>query len=118
MPSRRCRLRSRYVPTVRLSEFPWVVVRLDCKLCPRKGQYRLARLVARVGDPEMDLEHVLELIAIDCPLMRPGAKPRKYVARCGIRFTDLDGRRGPPPDLPPRMVRLKIVGGRDAGGES
>ena len=56
-------------------------VRLDCNLCPREGQYRLARLVARVEDPEMDLERALEVIGADCPYMRPGAKPRKYVAR-------------------------------------
>ncbi len=100
---------------MRLSEFPWVVVRLHCKLCPRRGQYRLARLAAKLG-PEMELEVVLEEVAADCPWMRRGMRVRKYEARCGIRFTDLDGRANPPPDLPPAMVRLRLVGG-DEGKE-
>ena len=33
----------------RLSEFPWVVVRVGCGLCNRKGEYRLARLAAKYG---------------------------------------------------------------------
>ena len=97
---------------MRLSEFPWVVVRFDCVLCRRKGQYRLARLAAQVG-PETELEIVLQHVAYDCPQMRPDRKARKYVANCGIRFTDLERRGGPPPDLPPAMVRLRVVGGRD-----
>ena len=93
---------------MRLSEFPWVVVRLDCKLCPRRGQYRLARLAAKLG-PEMDLEAVLEEVSVDCPWMRRG-RARQYDSRCGIRFTDLDGRSHPPPDLPPAMMPLRVVG--------
>ena len=96
---------------MRLSDHPWIIVNIDCKLCPRRGQYRLARLAARLG-PETDLEAVLEALAFDCQWMRPGTKIRKYEARCGIRFPDLDGRQ-PPPDLPPAMAmqvpRLRIV---------
>ena len=98
-----------------LWEYPWIIVRFDCALCARKGQYRLARLAAQVG-PESDLEAVLQRVAYDCPQMRPDRKARKYVANCGIRFTDLERRGGPPPDLPPAMVRLRVVGGRDGGG--
>ena len=93
---------------MRLSEFPWVVVRLDCKLCPRRGQYRLARLAAKLG-PEMELEAVLEEVAVDCPWMRRGMRVRQYDPRCGIRFSDLDGRSHPPPDLPPAMMPLRVV---------
>ena len=98
---------------MRLSDYPWIIVNVDCKLCPRRGCYRLVRLGARFG-PETDLEAVLEGLAIDCEWMRAGTKIRKYEARCGIRFTDLDGRQ-PPPDLPPSMAtpRLRIV--RSAG---
>jgi hypothetical protein len=38
----------------RLSDFPWVVVRVGCNLCRRKGEYRLARLAAKYG-PEISL---------------------------------------------------------------
>ena len=94
-------------PTMRLSEYPWVVVNIDCKLCPRRGRYRLARLAARLG-PEIELEQVLEAVAGDCKWMRPEARVRKYEARCGIRFPDLDLRQ-PPPDIPPSSMRLRLV---------
>lgn len=95
---------------MRLWEYPWVIVNIDCKLCPRRGRYRLARLAARCG-PEVELERVLEVVAVDCQWMRPGDRPRKYGAKCGIRFTDLDGRTPRPPDLPPSLIRLRIVAG-------
>ena len=101
---------------MRLSGYPWVVVNVDCRLCPRRGQYRLARLAAKLG-PETELEAALEAIAFDCQWMKPGVKTRKYEARCGIRFTDLD-RSGPPPDVPPGVggTPLRIIPGeqRDA----
>ena len=62
--------------------------------------------------PETELDAVLEALAIDCAWMKPGAKTRKYEAKCGIRFTDLDGRTPRPPDLPPGAMRLRVVGGR------
>ncbi len=99
---------------MRLSDFPWIIVNIDSKLCPRKGRYRLARLAARCG-PEAELDAVLEALAIDCGYMQPGDKVRKYVARCWIRFTDLDGRSPRPPDLPPAAMRLRVVGGQDEG---
>lgn len=55
---------------MRLSAFPWVVARFDCALCPRKSQYRLARLVLMVGDAEMELERVLECVVAECPHMQ------------------------------------------------
>ena len=96
-------------PPTRLSDFPWVVARVSCKLCPRRGQYRIVRLAARFG-PEIELERLLEILAADCRYMRPGIKPRNYVARCGVRFTDVD-RDGRPPDMPPGLVVpiLRIV---------
>jgi hypothetical protein len=37
----------------RLVDFPWVIVRIDCPLCPhRKGQYRLARLAEEFSPME------------------------------------------------------------------
>ena len=101
---------------MRLSGYPWVVVNVDCSLCPRKGCYRLARLAAKLG-PEMELGTALEAIAFDCKWMQPGKKVRKYEARCGIRFTDLERSGTPPPDLPPGTggPALRVVeGGREA----
>ena len=99
----------------RLSDYPWVVVNVSCRLCRRRGRYRLARLAAKYGS-EIDLERLLELLAADCKWMRPGVRPRNYEARCGVRFPDIDGSR-PPPDLlaamrPDGSPGLKIVGGR------
>ena len=69
------------------------------------------RLAARFG-PEIELEQMLEILAADCRYMRPGIRPRNYVARCGARFTDID-RAWPPPDIPPGLVVpiLRIVKG-------
>ena len=92
---------------MRLSEYPWVVVNIDCKLCSRRGRYRLARLAARLG-PEIELEQVLEAVARDCQWMRSEGRVRKYEARCGIRLPDLDLRR-PPPNVPPSGMRLRLV---------
>lgn len=70
-----------------LADFPFVTVRLACELCHRKGQYRLARLVARYG-PEADLDRVRRDLAKPChrlenkgTAMRPG---------CRVRYSDLD----------------------------
>ena len=80
----------------RLSDYPWVIVNLSCKLCARRGRYRLARLAARYG-PEQSLDGLLADLAHDCPYWR--SKPRKYDPRCGARFEDLDRLR--PQDVPP-----------------
>lgn len=80
----------------RLSDYPWVIVNLSCKLCARRGRYRLARLTARYG-PEQTLDGLLADLAHTCPYWR--SKPRTYDPRCGARFEDLDRLR--PEDLPP-----------------
>ena len=68
-----------------LVDWPWVVVDIECSLCPRQGRYRLARLAERYG-AAMALDRLLEAVAADCTLMKPGEKPRQYEARCGIRY--------------------------------
>ena len=80
----------------RLVEYPWVVVRIECVLCPRRGAYRLARLARRYG-PEQSLDGLLADLAHDCPWWR--SNPRRYEPRCGARFVDLE-RNLPPPDDP------------------
>ena len=80
----------------RLSDYPWVVVNLSCKLCARRGRYRLARLAARYG-AEQTLDGLLADLAHACPYWR--SDPRRYDPRCGARFEDLDRLR--PEDVPP-----------------
>lgn len=99
----------------RLSDFPWVIVWIDCPLCPhRRGLYRLARLAAECG-PEIQLCDLIDRIALDCPRQslpweRP---PNQYDPRCKARFTDLEAAGRPPPDLPPMMQKLTLIrGGR------
>ena len=78
-----------------LAEYPWVVVTVSCKLCARRGVYRLARLAARYG-PDQTLDGLLADLAHGCPYWR--SKPRQYEVRCGARFEDLDRPR--PEDVP------------------
>jgi hypothetical protein len=99
----------------RLSDFPWMIVRIDCPICPhRKGQYRLARLAEKYG-ADIPLCDLLARIALDCPREslpweRP---PNQSDSRCKARFTDLEATSRPPPDLPPRMRKLTLIrGGR------
>lgn len=54
-----------------LAQWPWVVVRLDCVLCTRKGCYRLARLAARYG-PEQGMDGLLRDLAQGLPLVQGG----------------------------------------------
>lgn len=96
----------------RLSDFPFVVVRIECPLCNREGAYRLARLAAKFG-AEISLEALLDRLAQDCAWRREaGERPAgKYDPKCGARFVDLHAPR--PPDLPPGMVGLRLIrGGR------
>ena len=88
----------RIAPT-KLSNWPWVVVRLDCVLCSRKGCYRLARLAARYG-PEQSIDGLLRDLCQDCLWFNE--RPRKYEPRCGARFTDLDHL--PPPNHPDEPI--------------
>jgi hypothetical protein len=97
----------------RLSDFPWVIVRVDCPLCPhRKGQYRLARLAAEYG-ADIQLCDLLDRIALDCP-KRPlpwEQPPNEFDPGCKARFTDLEATSHPPPDLPPMMRKLSVIQG-------
>jgi hypothetical protein len=95
----------------RLSEFPFVLVRVGCNLYHRHGEYRLARLAAKYG-PDVTLGELLDQIAYDCPWRRhPKQRPAgKYDANCGAYFPDLDR---PPrsPDTPPLHRKLTVTTG-------
>jgi hypothetical protein len=95
----------------RLSEFPWVVVRVRCDLCGRQGEYRLARLAAKYGS-EITLGELLDRIAHNCP-WRDHSRQRsneKYDTGCGAYFKDMD-RPPRPPDLPSPIRKLTVITG-------
>jgi hypothetical protein len=94
-----------------LSAYPWVVVRLCCDVCGRKGGYRLARLAARYG-PERPLLEVLGALSADCSVRDLSRYDHAQGWRdgCGARFADL-GPIKPPPDLLPDLRRLRLIEG-------
>ena len=94
-----------------LSDFPWVIVRVGCSLCPRRnGHYRLARLAEKFG-ADAPLSDVLDRIAFDCPWRsKPGQRARgKYNVKCKARFIDVGGPL--PPDVPPDLRPLTVIEG-------
>jgi hypothetical protein len=96
----------------RLSDYPWVIVRIGCDLCKRSGSYRLARLASKFG-AEASLVSVLLSLSADCPWRDgPDARKKRGKTGCRARFVDL-GPFQPPPDLPPSSRRLEVIeGGR------
>jgi hypothetical protein len=97
--------------TDRLSDFPYVIVRVGCDLCSRKGEYRLARLAAKYGS-EISLNDLIDLIAHDCPWRRhpKDRQAGKYDPACGAYFLDLS-RPTRPPDLPSSKRKLQVIRG-------
>jgi hypothetical protein len=91
----------------RLAFYPFVVVRIACRVCSRSGSYRLARLAAKYG-PEITLRDLMERFSYDC-LWRAEARSKKGKSACGAYLPDLEHKR--PPDLPPGMVKLRLVKG-------
>jgi hypothetical protein len=94
----------------RMSSPPtYVVVRIACRRCTRKGSYRLARLAAKYGS-EISMMELLAHLAGDCAIWNtrhPGAP------RCGAYFVDLEFP-APAPDRPTEgMRRLRLV--KDGG---
>jgi hypothetical protein len=76
-----------------------------CRVCNRRGSYRLARLAAKYG-PEIALRDLTERFSYDC-MWRAEARSKKGKSDCGVYLPDLEHRR--PPDLPPGMVKLRLV---------
>ncbi|WP_417582852.1 hypothetical protein [Pelagibacterium sp.] len=90
-------------------DYPWVVVRVQCNLCRRSGQYRLARLAEKYG-ADTSLAHMLSLLSADCPWTTDRRKPQKYRKPCGIHLPDIE-RDPTPPDLPPALGGLQLIDG-------
>jgi hypothetical protein len=89
----------------RLAFYPFVVVRIACRVCSRNGACRLARLAAKFG-PEIGLRDLLDRFSYDC-LWRAEARSKKGKSACGVYPQDLEQPR--PPDLPLGLVRLRLV---------
>lgn len=95
---------------MRLSAYPFVVVRIACAYCKRQGQYRLARLAATYG-PECDTQTVLNRLTMDC-VHRTGDRRRyRDASPCRPEMIDLKGPSPRPPDFPPAMRALRVIRG-------
>jgi hypothetical protein len=71
----------------RLAFYPFVVVRIACRVCSRNGAYRLARLAAKFG-PEIGLRDLLDRFCYDC-LWRAEARGKRGVSACGVYLRTL-----------------------------
>lgn len=93
----------------RLSEYPYVILRVACRQCQRSGQYRIVRLAAKHG-PEIELRDLMNTWSADC-FMRTGRSVLAH-ERCKIYLPDLEPSPRPP-DLPPTMRGARVIkGGR------
>jgi hypothetical protein len=98
----------------RLSDFPWVIVRVNCPLCPhRSGQYRLARLAEKYG-ADIRLCDLMDKIAFDCPWKSLPWPPNQYDPKCKAQFTDLETTSSPPTGIPTMMRKLTVIEGGKA----
>jgi hypothetical protein len=88
-----------------LAFYPFVVVRIACRVCSRGGSYRLARLAAKFG-PEVSLRDLTERFSYDC-LWRAEARSKRGQNACGVYLPDLEQPR--PPDVPPGLAKLRLV---------
>jgi hypothetical protein len=65
-----------------LAHYPFVVVRIACRVCSRRGSYRLARLAAKFG-PEISLRDLTDRFSYDC-LWRAEARSKRGKSACGV----------------------------------
>lgn len=61
-----------------------VWLNVACHTCPRRGRYRLTRLIDTYG-PTMDLQALAQVLSSDCPNRRSNSIYRV----CGIHFPDV-----------------------------
>lgn len=88
----------------RLADYPYVLVRVECRDCDLFRCFRLTRLVARYGC-EIDLCDVLGVVVGECP--RWHAETMGEKGPCEAHLPDL--RSDSPPDLPPGAPPLRLV---------
>jgi hypothetical protein len=89
----------------RLAFYPFVVVRISCRVCSRNGSYRLARLAAKFG-PEITLRDLTDRFSYDC-LWRAEARSKAGKSACGVYLPDLAN--PGPPGLPPGLLKLRLI---------
>lgn len=95
----------------KLSNYPFVRVRIRCERCGRAGDLSLARLAERFGADTTMWDVMLALTA-DCKRRRRRIGGRLY-APCYAQLVDLVN--GRPPDLPPGYRVLEVLDGGKAG---
>jgi hypothetical protein len=76
-----------------LARYPFVVVRIACRVCARRGSYRLARLAAKFG-PEISLRDLTDRFSYDC-LWWVEARSKRGLSACGVYLPDLEQPRPP-----------------------
>lgn len=72
-----------------LARYPYPVVRVACRYCERRGQYRLERLIETYGR-EMTFEQLLTRLSADCT--RASDRTSRPCCR-GAYLPDLERRR-------------------------
>jgi hypothetical protein len=87
----------------RLAFYPFVVVRIACRLLAQWG-LPIGAAGSQIR-PDIGLRDLL-----DC-LWRAEAHGKRGVSACGVYLPDLD--QPPPRDLPPGLVRLRVVASND-----
>jgi hypothetical protein len=65
-----------------LAGYPFVVVRIACRVCSRRGSYRLARLAAKYG-PAISLRDLTEQLLVRLPLAGRGAHQARANKKAG-----------------------------------
>ncbi len=94
---------------MKLSAFFFVLLRIGCDRRDRRGQYRLARLAQSFG-AEATLEEVVAKLGADYPY-RYDVRRNEHVCRARVLDMEPPPR---PPDLPPEMLKLKVIRGGKA----
>jgi hypothetical protein len=92
-----------------LAFYPFIVVRIACRVCSRGGSYRLARLAAIFG-PEISLGDLTERFSYNCLyncLWKAQARSKRGQSARGVYLPDLEQPR--PPDVRPGLVKLQLV---------
>jgi hypothetical protein len=92
---------------MRLRDYPYIVLRIACRECPRIGRYRLAVLAERFG-ADAETHDVVETISASCSAR---IDPKRGL-RCGAYLPDVPPPR--PPDLPRSVLpreRLRLIRG-------
>lgn len=94
--------------------YPYVVVRIACDCCGRRGAYRLTRLVYKFG-LNARLENILRRLIDDCPYVSDprGKRPHRLLPdeMCEAYFPDFEPPQQPPDLPPPPKIPLRIVRG-------